>query len=268
MTYRISISNMLQQLKNVLRSTFWVHIILSMVYKLVMPNRDTVFLFPKEGCWLTYNFTADYKMYYPYPEGIWHIINRKNEKIPKKYQKEGFVEVEDNDDIIDVGAFVGEFSCGVSDTANEIIACEPSPRTVHCLIKNTQKDSNITVVPTIISDRSEIKELHLSYDPTDNSILDVDSEYSGVSLGVPSIKISNIIEYSNIDIIDFLKVEAEGAEPEVLNGIRELPVRKVAVDAGAERYGEKTVDQVSSILTDAEFQVRHEKGMVYAKRDI
>ena len=259
---------MLKEIRRIFYSKFWIHATLSIVYRLINPSKDIILILPKDEGWLAYNFTADYKMYYPYPEGVWHIANRKNEIIPEKYQKCGFVEVEDGDNIIDVGAFVGEFSCGVSSTANEIVACEPSPQTIDFLIKNTQKDKNITVIPAIVSGKNEVKTLHLSDDPTDDSTLNIDSNYSGISVGVPSVRISNIIEYSNFKTVDFLKVEAEGAEPEVLDSIGGLPIRKVAVDAGAERYGEKTVEKVSSILIECGFKVRSEDGMVYAKKDI
>ncbi len=42
--------------------------------------------------------------------------------------------------------------------------------------------------------------------------------------------------------------------------------KKVAVDAGPERHGEITVDDVTSILEKAGFEVTRYKDMVFAKR--
>jgi FkbM family methyltransferase len=258
----------MDKIKDGVRSVVWINIIASIIYKFIRQNKDTVFLHPSEGCWKTYNFSAGYEQYFPYPNGIFHISERSNEKIAKKYTKKGFVEIESNDIVVDIGAFVGEFSLGISEIANKVIACEPSPHTVHCLVKNAEMKPNINVISGLVGKNKDIKTLRVGTDPTDNSTLDIDasSEDTGLRIGIPSITIRDIMNYIDEDIIDFLKVEAEGAEPEVISGIDKIHVKKVSVDASAERYGEETVEQVRSILENAGYQVQSEEGMVYAKQ--
>jgi FkbM family methyltransferase len=244
----------------------WLNIFSTILYKFINPNEDIIFLLPSDGCWLTFNFSAGYKQYFPYANGIFHISERSKEKIANKYTKDGFVEVKKNDTVIDIGAFAGEFSLGVSEKAGKIVACEPSPRTVYCLEKNTQRHSHMRVIAALVGERDGIEMLQIGTDPTDNSIFDIDttSEDTGRRVGVPSVRLTTLIEeLPDIDTVDFLKLEAEGGEPEVLDTIAETPVRKVAVDAGAERYGETTVDTVSSILTEAGFEIQVEGDIVY-----
>lgn len=46
----------------------------------------------------------------------------------------------------------------------------------------------------------------------------------------------------DVPTIDFLKVEAEGLEPEVVRGSVGAPVKKIAVAGNDERYGETTFE--------------------------
>ncbi len=70
----------------------------------------------------------------------------------------------------------------------------------------------------------------------------------------------------NIQIIDFLKVEAEGGELEVLEspGSEIKNVRKISVDGGPERYGKSTFEAVSRFLQDKGFKRTCSGNMVYA----
>jgi tRNA/tmRNA/rRNA uracil-C5-methylase (TrmA/RlmC/RlmD family) len=104
---------------------------------LLHPKKDVVFIHPTFGSWTAYNLTRGKKQYYPYPEGIFKIAEGPNERIVKKYTKKDFIEVSEGDTVVDIGAFVGEFTLGVADYAGKVVSCEPSPDTVSCL-KKTQ----------------------------------------------------------------------------------------------------------------------------------
>ena len=80
-----------------------------------------------------------------------------------------------------------------------------------------------------------------------------------------------IAEDYGIDALAFLKCDAEGAEPEVLEGGRELLRRtvRIAIDTGPERRGERTSAACEALLRDAGFTVRtRERGriMTYGSR--
>jgi FkbM family methyltransferase len=64
------------------------------------------------------------------------------------------------------------------------------------------------------------------------------------------------------DVIDLLKVEAEGHEPEVLQGALRILTftRYVAIDFGPEREGECTDEACMRILANSGFQKKNRRG--------
>ena len=77
-----------------------------------------------------------------------------------------------------------------------------------------------------------------------------------------------LIESLNIPRVDFLKIEAEGYEPEILEGATEVLhcVRKIAVDASPERRGKSTLSECRAILERAGFNVYERNWMLFGSR--
>ncbi|MDE0409342.1 MAG: FkbM family methyltransferase [Alphaproteobacteria bacterium] len=77
--------------------------------------------------------------------------------------------------------------------------------------------------------------------------------------------LDRIAEEYGIDGLAFLKCDAEGAEPEALEGGQELLRRtaRVAIDTGPERNGSRTSDACEALLRDAGFVVHtRERGRI------
>jgi hypothetical protein len=70
---------------------------------------------------------------------------------------------------------------------------------------------------------------------------------------VKAITLDDLISEYGISGVDFIKLEAEGWEPEVLLGARfSLKIcKRIAVDAGPERGSSNTVVEVADILKEA-----------------
>jgi len=77
--------------------------------------------------------------------------------------------------------------------------------------------------------------------------------------------LDDFIREIDISQIDFLKIDAEGAEPEVLKGSNKLRISKLAIDAGNERNGESTVEEVSNILKNRGYEIKVDNGVVFAR---
>jgi len=77
------------------------------------------------------------------------------------------------------------------------------------------------------------------------------------SVRVPVITVERVIERHRLEKIDFLKVEAEGFEPEILAGAgkRLKEVSKIAIDCGPERFGKPTFAECETILKDSGFRI-------------
>lgn len=261
----MDLNNIKQKFKKHLPS--WLFIFVVIVYRVINPAKETVFIYPSDGCWVGYNFTTKDKRYYPYIKAAVQIITQNQKKIGSKYIYPGVVEVESGDVVIDVGAFVGEFSLNVQEDAEKVFCCEPSPRSVHCLQKNTKNVSNITSISTLTGDTNELRSLNLGKDPTDNSILNIDEGNAVGEVTIYSMTIDRLIDELDIDNIDFLKIDAEGAEPEVIRGLNSSRVEKLSVDCGAERYGDTTVNEVKQLLNKRGYKTYNKNEHVFAHLD-
>jgi len=177
-----------------------------------------------------------------------------------------FVEIEMGDTVIDVGAFIGEFSIPAQEIGATVHAIEPAPVSFHCLTRNTEYIDSINCYQTSIWNENTTMTFSIGEDQTENSLFDVDNGKLVSKEVIDTQTIDSFLNENDINSVDFLKVEAEGAEPEVLEGAITAEMEKIAVDAGAERYGKETVDAVSDILVEAGYEVRKSGPIVFGRK--
>lgn len=177
-------------------------------------------------------------------------INSRLEGVFEKYSFEPYVKVEKGDIVCDVGAFIGEFSISVAKEAGQIIAFEPDPIARSCLLRNTNSIKNILVSKEALWNCKKKLDFKISTPHADSSVLDVDSKVINNRVEVQGRRLDKKIQELGYSNIDFLKVEAEGAEYEVLKGADSIlkSTRKIAVDCGPERYGESPQDKIQELL--------------------
>lgn len=184
------------------------------------------------------------------PESISHNL--------RKYSFDDDISPSSCDYIIDIGAFIGAVSIGVAKEAKKVISVEPSKRNAECIRKNAQEfgvEDKIVVVEKPVYNKKTNMSFNLSHDPTDNSLISTDTSHVR----------SEQIETTTIDIIalehslariDFLKMDAEGVEPEVLLGAQNTHISQVAIDCSAERDGESSYKKIYNILTNNGYETR------------
>lgn len=189
-------------------------------------------------------------------------------KLLDKYTDNGFLPIKDNDVVVDIGANVGEFTNAVAGVASLVISIEPDRRVFNCLVLNTKNKNNIITKEVAVGGEDKDTFFFSSHKHNDSSLY----ESEGVKFDkviVKQKKLASILRDENIDWVDFLKVEAEGYEPEILESSAELlknKVAKVAVDGGPERDGKPTAEWCAKILLDLGFDVVIKDYMVYAKK--
>jgi len=159
------------------------------------------------------------------------------------------------DTVIDVGANVGEFTQGaINNNAKIIFAYEPDPLAFYCLQRNIDKKSNVKIFELAVSNSNSIEDFYSASQTADSSLIEP-ANYNEI-IKVKSVTLDSQIEIYP-EIIDLIKIEAEGFEPEIIEGAVETlkRTRYVVVDVGPERYGEKTDKAVSKLLSEQGFKV-------------
>ena len=165
---------------------------------------------------------------------------------------ERFFTVEIGDTVIDVGAHRGTFTLPASEKAGLIIAIEPSSENAEYL-RNRNKE-NVVVIQKAVWNENISKELCLTLR---------DDMYNLISQGckthepIEAETLDDIISSLEINHIDFIKMDIEGAELEALEGMKyTLSITdKIAIASYHIRDGEPTYNRVMSILRDNGFNV-------------
>ena len=176
-----------------------------------------------------------------------HGINQRLNHMLKRY------DLGDINDalILDVGAHIGEFALAASPYAKHIICFEPDPSAREALLTNVQDIENIEVLSFALSNRSGLSTFYAAPDFADSSLFK--------PFGVSSIEME--LETKKLDDLNLyfdgysrlvLKMDAEGFEPEVVEGGIKVfsKLDQVAIDVSPERGNNDTYEDVSKALVN------------------
>ena len=174
--------------------------------------------------------------------------------------------------VVDVGAHVGEFTLLALSRGRPVYAVEPDPDALACFRRNLEGRESVTLIDALVWNTEEELTFSLAASEADSSVFGADvPEVTTGTIRRRATTLDRIAEDHRIDAVAYLKCDAEGAEPEVLQGGRELLRRtaRIAIDTGPERRGGRTTAACEALLRDAGFTVRtHERGriMTYGSR--
>jgi len=177
-------------------------------------------------------------------------IDGRLEQLAHRYQDEASgVVVEPGDRVIDCGAFLGEFALGVRDRASEIVCLEPDPRSYGALSATVADDETIQARQQAAwrSDDDPLR-MTLGADPSETSALELDDGRVVGAVDAETVALNDFVD------ADFAKIEAEGAEPEVLEGLGSTAIPKLAVNCDPERDGETPRDAVVERLVEIGYE--------------
>lgn len=155
--------------------------------------------------------------------------------------------------VFDVGANVGEIGMLVERSGGDYWAFEPDPVAFSALRRNIKSEN---IFNFALSDSDGTVDFFLKSDSADSSLIQPKRFTQKVSIVSRTLD-SMIGEVKVPERIDLFKVEAEGAEPEVIRGATELlkRVHRCSVDAGAERQGQTTAPEVLHLLLSQGFRL-------------
>lgn len=158
------------------------------------------------------------------------------------------------DVILDIGANAGEFAHIAARYDAKIFCLEPDPRVFACLKANTRELDNCECFDALIWKENTELSFFSAPERADSSVF---CEGQGPESRKQAITVEHFCTEHGITRIDLLKCDAEGAEPEVLQGIGAMfpKIRIIALDTGAERKGKRTHHECRAILEANGFDV-------------
>lgn len=169
------------------------------------------------------------------------------------------------DTVIDCGANIGEFSSLVrSSFGCDVISVEPEGEEARCIRHNVPGVRDV-VNAALWSEAGELK-FYSKNRSADSSIFET-ADYDAVTT-VTAVRLDDLFERYRLDRVKLFKLEAEGAEPEILlGGSRSLPrIEYISADLGPERglAQESTVVPVCNLLFSRGFEL----VSVYPRRQV
>ena len=136
----------------------------------------------------------------------------------EEYKSQNF-EIKDNDIIIDVGGHIGLFSLYASQFCKNglIYSFEPVPENYNLLIDNIQSNdlNQIKSFNLAVSNSNSNVKLYLNDDEAGHSMFSKSSK----TITVDSISLQQIFDDNNIENCNFLKLDCEGTEYEILQNL-------------------------------------------------
>lgn len=162
---------------------------------------------------------------------VHHIANMRNEFFVRK-DYEWWGKVQPGDVVVDIGTCVGMFSCSALDEgASKVYMVEPNKELLKLAMKNTQEyviskpiSPVVPIHAAIVSDESHIKQI---YNPQEAG------DYERLTF-------RQLLNAYNIDKIDYLKIDCEGGEYDILTTENlewiDKNVKHIAVEVHTRHY--------------------------------
>lgn len=187
-------------------------------------------------------------------------------RVLRKYTCPDFVEVEAGDTIVEVGAFIGEFARPAGELGDRVIAVEPDERNAAALRRNLEHLSDSEVVQKAAWKETGTRSFQVASDPSEGSILEVDTDDVTEVVTLDTICVDDVAASFSLNSIDYLKIEAEGAEPEVLEGANMNNIRKIAIECAPERNGESPLEEITNWLKSRNYTVQKRGNIVFGRQ--
>lgn len=175
------------------------------------------------------------------------------------------------DVVIDIGAYVGMFAVKSAVNMNGtglVVAVEPSDETYQYLKNNCAGLKNVRLVKKAIMAQSGKGKLYYSRAAAANSMVMKYNTYQEVD----TITLDEMMEELHLEKADFIKIDAEGAEMDVLKGGTKTLAKgtKLAIAAyHTMANGELEIEHVMNYLKDKGYTIHREKGLrsyLYAEK--
>ena len=183
-------------------------------------------------------------------------ISLRLEAVAEKYLGQTGYAPREGDVVVDVGAGLGEFTLWCADAGARVIAFEPDPLAFECLQKNTAAFPNVEIHQFALWKEHTNLRLHGSLDTRESSLIE-DGKANTRNSDVVAWPLDQVQFLARLPVIDLMKIDGEGVEPEIIAGAARTlrRTRIVTVDIGATDRRPNLKARVSSALTGENFRI-------------
>jgi len=181
------------------------------------------------------------------------------------YPRKGWV-------VVDIGATFGIYALRASKMVGKkgiVIAIEPEPINFKILKHHIRinKVTNIVHVNSALGDRADIVKLYIR-GHLNHTIKQ--PRYESKYIMVPMLTFDHVMRLLKIDEVDLVKIDVEGAEIDVIRGIKKTFVKRITM----EYHGKENARQILNLLKSRGYKVVTRKrvdsngdlGYIYAFR--
>ena len=191
----------------------------------------------------------------------------------EEYKSQNF-EIKDNDIIIDVGGHIGLFSLYASQFCKNglIYSFEPIQDNYHLLVDNIQSNNLKQIKPfnlAVSNSNSNVK-LYLNDDESGHSMFSKSSK----TVTVDSISLQQIFDDNNIENCNFLKLDCEGTEYEILENLPSSyfnKIEKMVIEYHMADSRPELLENLKKLLIKQNYSLKSKKlfsdiGFLYAQK--
>jgi len=174
----------------------------------------------------------------------------------------------EGDTVIDIGAYVGMYSIKASKFVGDaglVVAVEPLPSNIGYLERNTTSLPNIRIVNTALSNYTGSARLYSSPSSAAHSITYIRNDFTTVSVTT----LDELIKSMGIQKVDYIKMDAEGSDVNILLGANNVllthhPVLSMAC-YHTDKDGVPYTGRIIVYLQNMGYKCVTRKGYIYAK---
>jgi FkbM family methyltransferase len=148
--------------------------------------------------------------------------------------------------VLEAGVYDGRDTATFAKLSDRVFAFEPSPRNYQKASVNLRKFDNIELINAGLWSHPSELEIQFGEHGADDGFLQPDvprsEQHDDESVIIRVDTIENFVSELNIEPteIELIKIEAEGAEPEILKGLGSIRPTHIVINADEERDGKPT----------------------------
>ena len=176
-------------------------------------------------------------------------------------QYKDYVDVEEGDVVVDIGFNYGIFSLGaLMKGASQIYGLEPNREIYKIIKKNYPEKGRVKIYNFAVSGKNETLTFNVGHNTLASSINSQVDDYKE-SYDVTCVNFYDFIKFNQIEKIDFLKIDCEGAEYEIFECIPDeffRTIKKIHVEFHF-NDGQKVIPLIEKLDRNG-FEWKYEEG--------